>query len=62
MLFLDAGNDSDDETNLDEMDQDENDEYEKRFNLLEQNYFKACRLFKKFGTLDHFFFFLALVW
>lgn len=46
MLFLDAGNDTDDETNLDEMDQDENNDLEKRFHLLEHNYFKACRFFK----------------
>ena len=43
MLFLDADNDTDDETNLDEMDEDD---IEKRFHLLENNCFKACRFFK----------------
>lgn len=46
MLFLDADNNTDDETNLDEMDQDENNELEKRFHLWELNYFKDCRFFQ----------------
>lgn len=48
MLFLDADINTDGETNLDEMDQDEDNELEKRWNL---NYFKDCRFFEQFGPI-----------